>query len=69
MQAPTTDCAPLEPLLSVQEARAILGIAEVTLHRWIAQRRIGSVKIGDRRMFERAELERFIADGREDAAA
>lgn len=41
-----------------------LGVAEQTIRKWVWERRIPSVKIGGRRMFERDEIERWINENR-----
>jgi excisionase family DNA binding protein len=51
-------------LLSVKEAAQELGISKHTLYSWASQRRIPHVKIGDRTMFDPADIEEFINKGR-----
>lgn len=67
MPPTATASQPLRPLLSFDETRALLGISETTLHRLRRDGRIASVKIADRRMFERSAVEEFIASVREDS--
>ena len=50
--------------LSVAEAARAIGVSRATLYLLFAQHEIRSVKIGKRRLVERAELERFLADHR-----
>ena len=51
-------------LLSVKEAAEKLGISKHTLYAWSSKRLITFVKIGDRTMFDPADLEEFINKGR-----
>lgn len=50
--------------LSVADAARAIGVSRATLYLLFAQHEIQSVKIGKRRLVERAELERFLADHR-----
>ena len=49
-------------LLSEVEAREFLGIGRTFLWRLLASGDITSIKLGRRRLFPRAELEKFIAE-------
>ncbi len=51
----------LEPLLSFDETREVLRVSKATLHRLVARGEITSVKVADRRLFERQAIEAFIA--------
>lgn len=51
-------------LLSAKEAAQKLGISKFTIYAWVSQKRIAFVKIGDRTMFDPADLEEFINKGR-----
>lgn len=53
-----------QPLISVAEAAAILGVARHTLDVWACQRTHGPafVKVGRRRMYTRAALEAYLAE-------
>jgi excisionase family DNA binding protein len=48
-------------LLGVEPAAAALGICRSQLYELIGDGSIRSVKIGKRRLIERAELDRFVA--------
>ena len=50
--------------LSVSDAARAIGVSRATLYVLFAQRQLNSVKIGKRRLVERAEVERFLADHR-----
>lgn len=54
----------LQPLLSVPEAAAILGVKPHTLNVWACHRTRGPafVKVGRRRMYTRAALEAYLAE-------
>lgn len=51
-------------LMDVRQTGHLLGVAEQTIRKWVWERRIPSVKIGGRRMFERDEIERWISENR-----
>jgi excisionase family DNA binding protein len=50
--------------LSVSDAARAIGVSRATLYVLFAQRQLKSLKIGKRRLVERAEVERFLADHR-----
>ena len=50
--------------LSVPDAARAIGVSRATLYVLFAQRQLNSVKIGKRRLVERTEVERFLADHR-----
>ncbi len=47
-------------LLSIEHAAELMGLRPPTLRLWIAQRKIGSVKLGRRRLIKATEIERII---------
>jgi excisionase family DNA binding protein len=47
--------------LSVVDAAHAIGVSRATIYILFAQRKLKSVKIGKRRLVERAEVERFLA--------
>jgi len=51
-------------LWNVRGVASVLGVREQTIRKWVCERRIPSVKIGGRRMFERDEILRWINDNR-----
>ena len=51
-------------LWTVRDVAVLLGVAEQTIRKWVWERRIPSVKIGGRRMFERDEIIRWIEENR-----
>lgn len=50
----------MSKLISYSEAAQILTVAEVTLRRWVSERRIPYLKIGRSVRFDIAELEAWI---------
>jgi excisionase family DNA binding protein len=52
----------------VNGAAAHLGVSPRFIRRLVAERRIAFIKLGRHLRFDLAELERFINDGRVDAA-
>ena len=54
----------LEPLLSVEEAAAILGISPWTLRKFLAANRIASVHVGRRLLIEPQAVRDFIERGK-----
>jgi excisionase family DNA binding protein len=60
---------PLKPvrppeLVNVVEAARFLAVSPSTLYGWVWQRRISFVKVGRAVRFDRADLERFVAQNR-----
>jgi excisionase family DNA binding protein len=56
-----TNSENITPLaVGVQEAARMLGVGRTSLYQLVQQKRIASFSIGARRLFKRAELERFI---------
>ena len=47
-------------LLSIEESAARLGLKPVTVRLWAAQRKIGSVKLGRRRLIPEREVDRLV---------
>lgn len=52
-----------EKLLTVRETAEALGLRESTCRAWIAQRRIGIVRLGRAVRIPLEEVERLIAEG------
>lgn len=50
--------------LRYREAAEYLGIAEITLRRWVSERRIEHLKVGKAVLFNPADLEAFIESNR-----
>jgi excisionase family DNA binding protein len=58
----------METLLSIRKAAEKLGgLSEWTIRRWIYQGKLGSVKLGARRMISESEINRVIASSTEPA--
>src|SRR2546429_4444011 len=55
----------MKPLKSVEEAAGLLGISPWTVRGYIRDGKIKPVRLGRRVLVEEAELERFVADGKE----
>jgi excisionase family DNA binding protein len=51
-----------QQLLSMEEAAKRLGLKAGTIRAWARQRRLGSVRLGSRRLIPVAELERIVAE-------
>lgn len=51
-------------LVNVAEAARFLAVSTSTLYGWVWQRRISFVKVGRAVRFDRADLERFVAQNR-----
>lgn len=54
----------MEPLLSIADARRVLGISEAGIYRLIGRGEIGLIEVGGRRLVEPEELRRFVAERR-----
>jgi excisionase family DNA binding protein len=54
----------LEPLMTVEEAAAVLKVAPKTLRNRVSLGLMGGVRIGGTLRFERSEIERLIHEGR-----
>lgn len=59
----------VQPLLSVPEAAALLGIKVWTLRQWLSQRRIAFVKIGRLTKLRPEDITVFIECNRQEARA
>ena len=51
-------------LLSVEEAAKYLGVQKGTIHSWASQKKIPSVHIGRRLLFNQEDLDRVIEAGK-----
>ncbi len=49
-------------LLSVEEAATYLGVQKSTIYSWAWRRKIPSVKMGRRLLFDREDLDRIIEE-------
>lgn len=52
----------LEPLWTVEQTAAYLGLNKMTIYRWIRKDRIKSIKIGNRVRIPRSEIERIAGE-------
>jgi excisionase family DNA binding protein len=59
----------VQPLLSVPEAAALLGIKVWTLRQWLSQRRIAFIKIGRLTKLTLEDITVFIERNRQEARA
>jgi len=50
-----------EDWLSVEQAAEVLGVAQITVHRFVRAGKIPSHKNGNRRQFKTEELQEFMA--------
>ncbi len=55
-----TQYEPLEKLLNIEEAAAVLGISKATLYTWICRKKIDVVKVSNRVLFSQAYLRDYI---------
>jgi len=46
--------------LTVDEAAELLRLKKQTLYKWICQRKIGSISLGGRTLFQQEELEKWV---------
>jgi excisionase family DNA binding protein len=53
----------MDRLLSVDEAAETLGLSSWTIRAWIGSGRIGSTKLGSRRLIPSSEVTRLITEG------
>ena len=51
-------------LISVEETAKYLGVQKSTIYSWAWRRKISSVKMGRRRLFDREDLDRMIEAGK-----
>ena len=56
-------------IYSVNEAASILGVGRTTIYELIREQRLHSVKIGQRRLVAKSDLEAFVSDLRASPAA
>jgi len=54
----------MKPLKSVEEAAELLGISTWTVRGYVRDRKLKPVRLGRRVLLEEEELERFIAEGK-----
>ena len=54
-------------LLSVEEAARYLGVQKSTIYSWAWRRKIPSVKMGRRLLFDQEDLDRMIEAGKREA--
>jgi excisionase family DNA binding protein len=54
----------MEALLSIERAAQVLGISPWTVRRYVATKKIRSVRIGRRVLLEQQELQRVVDEGR-----
>lgn len=66
MSFPRTSSVP-PPELSRRQAAQLLGIGERTLDRWTSEGRIAHYRLGDRVLYARPDLDRFLAANRREA--
>src|SRR3954464_15375369 len=69
MTQPEKEAISMEPMLSVKQAATTLGISVSTLYRMVDEGALRKLKVRNRTVFERAEVERYIQALRADAAA
>jgi excisionase family DNA binding protein len=53
----------VDQLYSIEAAAELLSLSPWTLRAWITQKRIGSVKLGSRRLIAQSEIKRLIREG------
>jgi len=61
---------PLDPdkqLLTVEEAAKYFGVQKSTIYSWAWRRKIPSVKMGRRLLFDQKDLDRIIEAGKREA--
>ena len=56
-----------QDLLTVQDVANRFGVKPTTIRKWLRDGQIRGVKIGGARRFERSEVDRLIAEGRDAA--
>ena len=66
--APSQSVHGIEPLLSLDEVSRLLRISESGIYRLVRSGALPRVKVGNRTLFEPAEIRRFIARGRDEQA-
>jgi excisionase family DNA binding protein len=50
----------MDKLLSIEKAADVLSVSPWTIRAWITQGKLGSVKLGSRRLVPEAEIQRII---------
>ena len=66
--APSQSVHGIEPLVSLDEVSRLLRISESGIYRLVRSGALPRVKVGNRTLFEPAEIRRFIARGRDEQA-
>jgi excisionase family DNA binding protein len=51
----------MERLLSIEAVAELLSVSPWTIRSWIRDGRLGSAKLGTRRLIPQSEVERFVA--------
>jgi excisionase family DNA binding protein len=54
----------MDNLLSVEKTAEVLSISPWTVRAWITKGKLGSTKLGSRRLVPQSEIEKLIANGR-----
>lgn len=52
----------MEQLLSIERTAEMLSVSPWTVRAWITQGRLGSAKLGSRRLVPQSEIEKLISD-------
>ena len=58
----------LRPLLDVQEAATLLGVAVWTIRQWLSQRKIAFVKVGQLTKLRLEDIAAFIEKNRQESS-
>lgn len=56
----------MDTLLTVEEVSKLLRVKRQTLYKWICERKIPSISLGGRTLFEKDELQEWISSKRRD---
>jgi excisionase family DNA binding protein len=54
----------MDRLISIEKAAEVLGVSPWTIRAWITQGKLGSAKLGSRRLVPESEIQKLIADAR-----
>jgi len=54
----------MDKLLNVEKAAEVLSVSPWTIRAWITQGKLGSIKLGSRRLVPEAEIQRLITEAR-----
>jgi excisionase family DNA binding protein len=54
----------MDRLISIEKAADVLGVSPWTIRAWITQGKLGSAKLGSRRLLPESEIQKLIADAR-----